>query len=113
MSAGPRGRFQRLRSIVHGYVLSHCPICSAANWAPHKAAQHTVELVGGSRDAAHRAQSGAANAGDCPGSETLDARSAAEACDRLCNWVHRYNALRLQDPFDRPRRNGPVIAHFQ
>ena len=30
--------------------------------------------------------------------------------DRLCDWVHRYNELGLQDPFDRPRRNGPVIA---
>ena len=30
--------------------------------------------------------------------------------DRLCDWVHRYNELGLQDPFDRSRRNGPVIA---
>ena len=30
--------------------------------------------------------------------------------DRLCDWVHRYNKLGLQDPFDRSRRNGPVIA---
>jgi hypothetical protein len=30
--------------------------------------------------------------------------------DRLCDWVHRYNKLGLQDPFDRFRRNGPVIA---
>ena len=32
------------------------------------------------------------------------------AMDRLCDWVHRYNELGLQDPFDRSRRNGPVIA---
>ena len=59
-----------------------------------------------------REESGAANAGGCSGSRTLDARSAAEACamDRLCDWVHRYNELGLQDPFDRSRRNGPVIA---
>jgi hypothetical protein len=30
--------------------------------------------------------------------------------DRLCDWVHRYNELGLQNPFDRSRRNGPVIA---
>ena len=92
--------------------VSHCPICSAANRAPHKAAQHyTVGPVG---DGSARCggttagrESGAANAGDCPGSGTLDARSAA---DRLCDWVHRYNELGLQNPFDRPRRNGPVIA---
>jgi hypothetical protein len=55
-----------------------------------------------------RRESGAANAGDCPGS----ARSTAEACamDRLCDSVHRYNELELQDLFDRPRRTGPVIA---
>jgi hypothetical protein len=30
--------------------------------------------------------------------------------DRLCDSVHRYNELELQDLFDRPRRTGPVIA---
>ena len=74
------------------------------NWAPHSITRLNLSAA---RDAA--AQSGAANAGDCPGSETLDARSLPRRGPPVQPGAPLQRA-ETAGPFDRPRRNGPIIA---
>ena len=114
MSAGPRGRFQRLRPVVHGYVsVALSNLLGGELGAAQSRTAHgwTCRRICAMRhNRGTRKRRGERwqllwfwNAG-------REICGGACAMDRLCDWVHRYNELGLQDPFDRSRRNGPVIA---